>query len=74
MKNKIIVITGGASGIGLGFIKELINDNTVVSLDRNPTKIAALKKSLPKVVSIQTDITKSDELNNAISSIEKSYG
>ena len=74
MKNKIIVITGGASGIGLGIIKELINDNTVISLDRNPTKIAALKKALPKVTSIQTDITKNEDLNNAISSIEKSFG
>jgi uncharacterized oxidoreductase len=74
MKNKIVVITGGASGIGLAIIKELIETNTVISIDRNPAKIAALKTALPKVDSIKADVTSSDELNAAISTIEKSYG
>ena len=43
MKNKIVVITGGATGIGLAIARELLSDNTVISLDRNPTKIAALR-------------------------------
>jgi uncharacterized oxidoreductase len=74
MKNKIIVITGGATGIGLAIIKELVNNNTIISIDRNPAKIAALKAALPKVVSIQADVTSNDQLNNAITTIEKSYG
>jgi len=74
MKNKIIVITGGASGIGLAIIKELINDNTVISIDRNPVKIAALKAALPKVESIKADVTSNEELNSAIAGIEKSHG
>ena len=74
MKNKIIVITGAASGIGLAIIKELINNNTVISLDRNTSKIEALKAALPKVESIKADVTSNDDLERAIASIEKSYG
>ena len=74
MKNKIIVITGGATGIGIAISKELIRDNTVVSLDRNDTKIAALKKSLPKVDSIKADVTSNEDLENAIKKIQAAYG
>ncbi len=74
MKDKIIVITGGATGIGYAITKALINNNTIVSIDRNPAKISALKTAMPKVDSIQADVTSSDQLNAAISKIEKSYG
>lgn len=74
MKNKIVVITGGATGIGLAIAKELTANNTVISLDRTPAKIAALKIALPKVDSIQADVTSNDDLNNAITKIEKAYG
>jgi uncharacterized oxidoreductase len=73
MKNKVIVITGGATGIGLAIIKELAVNNTVISIDRNPTKIAALKASFPNVISIQADVTSNDDLNKAIASIDKSH-
>ncbi|MGZ3930805.1 MAG: SDR family oxidoreductase [Bacteroidia bacterium] len=74
MKNKIIVITGGASGIGLALVKELAANNTVVSIDRTPSKIAALKAAVPKVDSVKADVTSGDDLNAAIAQIEKSHG
>jgi uncharacterized oxidoreductase len=74
MKNNIIVITGGASGIGLALVKELIKENTVISLDRNPSKISALKTTFPKVESIQTDITSEEQLSLAMTAIEKKHG
>ncbi len=74
MKNKIIVITGGASGIGLAIIKELISDNTIISIDRNQVKIDNLKKTVPKVNSILADITSGKDLDNAIATIKDSYG
>lgn len=74
MKNKIIVITGGATGIGFALTKQLITDNTVISIDRNPTKIDALKAALPKVESLKADVTSSEELTQAIASIEKTHG
>jgi short-subunit dehydrogenase involved in D-alanine esterification of teichoic acids len=74
MKNKIIVITGGASGIGFAIVKALIAKNKVISLDRNPAKIAALKQAFPTVESIKTDITLNEDLNNAIAIIKKTHG
>lgn len=74
MKNKIVVITGGASGIGFAIVKELIENNTVISIDRNPTKIDALKTRLPKVNSIKADVTSDTELTDAIANIEKTHG
>jgi|SRR6185312_322647 len=74
MKNKIIVITGGATGIGLGLAKALAPDNTVISIDRNASKIAALKAALPKVESIQGDVTSNDDMSRAMSTIEKNHG
>ena len=74
MKNKVIVITGGASGIGLAIVKELMDNNTVISIDRNHSKITKLKASLSKVESIKADITSNEELTNAISEIEKKHG
>ena len=47
MKDRVVVITGGASGMGLAIAKQLAAQNSVVSIDRNPSKIAALKQALP---------------------------
>jgi uncharacterized oxidoreductase len=74
MKNQIVVITGGATGIGLGIARALIQDNTVISLDRTPTKITALKAALPGVHSIMADVTSNEALDNAIAEIGKAYG
>ena len=74
MKNKIIVITGGASGIGFAIAKELIEQNTIVSIDRNLSKIEVLKNKLPKVISLRADITINDEVDNVLKEIERNYG
>ena len=74
MKNKIIVITGGATGIGFALAKALSIKNTVISLDRNIAKIEALKKSLPKVESITADVTIGEDLDKAIAIIDQAHG
>jgi len=74
MKNKIVVITGGATGIGRAIIQELIRDNTVISIDRNAAKIAALKAAFPQVESLVADVTSDQDLAAAISTIEKKHG
>jgi uncharacterized oxidoreductase len=74
LHNKIIVITGGATGIGRALIAELLPANTVISLDRNPEKIAALGKSYPQVHSIRTDITNDGEIKAALAGITRDFG
>lgn len=73
LKGKIIVITGGASGIGLALIDALIANNTIISLDRNPTKIQALQERHPKVVCIPSDLTDLHQMQAAIDTIQQQY-
>ena len=73
VENKTIVITGGASGIGLAIITELAINNTIISLDRNEEKIRKLKEAFPKVYSIKTDVSLSGELKSAISEIDGKF-
>lgn len=74
LENKIIVITGGATGIGLAITRELLPHNTVISIDRNPAKITALKAALPQVVSLKADVTRPSELDAALLHIERDFG
>jgi short-subunit dehydrogenase involved in D-alanine esterification of teichoic acids len=74
LQNKIIVITGGATGIGRALIAELLPANTVISLDRRPEKIAALGKAYPQVHSIRTDITNDAEVKAALAGITNDFG
>ncbi len=74
LQNKIIVITGGATGIGRALIAELLPANTVISLDRSPEKIAALGKDYPQVRSIRTDITNDAEVKAALAAIATHVG
>ena len=74
MKDKVVVITGGASGMGLAVAKALAPSNTVVSLDRNAAKIEAMMKALPTVRSVRTDITSAGQRSAAIATIEKEIG
>jgi uncharacterized oxidoreductase len=74
MQGKVVVVTGGASGMGLAVVRQLAGANSVVSLDRNPAKIAALKAAVPGVHSIATDITSSDARRAALAAIDKDFG
>jgi uncharacterized oxidoreductase len=74
MENKIVVITGGATGMGFAVAKTLVSRNTVVSVDRNPVKIAALKHSLPAVHSVVADLTVPEDQLRAIEWIGSKFG
>ncbi|HJV96368.1 MAG TPA: SDR family NAD(P)-dependent oxidoreductase [Albitalea sp.] len=74
MKDKIVVITGGATGMGLAIAKQLVQGNTVVSIDRTPAKIAALRQALPAVHSLQADLTSSADREHAVAAIEARFG
>ncbi|MGH7298559.1 MAG: SDR family NAD(P)-dependent oxidoreductase, partial [Polyangiaceae bacterium] len=74
IEGKVVVITGGASGMGLATVRQLAAGNSVVSLDRNAAKIEALKTEVPGVRSIQTDVTSSEARRAALNSIGKEFG
>ncbi|PWU14514.1 MAG: short-chain dehydrogenase [Bdellovibrio sp.] len=58
LKNRTVLITGGASGIGLEFAKQLLaKQNTVIITGRNPEKLAKAKAQLPKLHAIRSDVS-----------------
>jgi uncharacterized oxidoreductase len=58
LKNSTILITGGTSGIGLEFVKQLteIGVNIIVTA-QNPDKLAETKKQFPKIHNFQCDVS-----------------
>jgi len=59
LKNKTILITGGASGIGLEAAKQFLAlGNKVIITGRNQTKLDAVKKQFSEITVIQSDAAK----------------
>ena len=66
LKNNTILITGGTSGLGFEFTKQLLEmGNTVIITGRNQTKLDQTKKQFPNVHIFQSDVSeiKSSTLN-----------
>jgi uncharacterized oxidoreductase len=74
IKDRVVVVTGGASGMGLAIARQLSASNSVVSIDRNPIKIAALKEAMPRVLSVKADLTRGEERSRAVEEIEQAFG
>ena len=56
ISNNTILITGGSSGIGFEFVKQLSqHNNTIIITGRNQAKLDQVKKQFPKVHTIQSD-------------------
>ncbi len=62
LKNNTLLVTGGSSGIGLQLSKVLIQKgNTVIICGKSNEKLLATKKSEPKLITYQCDISDSKE-------------
>lgn len=58
LKNNTILITGGTSGLGLEFTKQLLAlNNTVIVTGRNQAKLDEIKKQFPTVHIFQSDVS-----------------
>jgi len=58
LKGSTILITGGTSGIGLEFVKQLTEQNaTVIITGRDAGKLAQAKKQFPQIHTFQSDVS-----------------
>jgi uncharacterized oxidoreductase len=58
LKNKTIIITGGSSGIGLEFVKQLNNKGAnIIITGRNADKLNRVKAEFPNVKIIVSDMS-----------------
>jgi uncharacterized oxidoreductase len=62
LTNKKILITGGASGIGLGLTERFLSDNnTVIVCGRRIKALQAVSRQFPEVITFQCDLEKEEE-------------
>jgi NAD(P)-dependent dehydrogenase (short-subunit alcohol dehydrogenase family) len=72
VNKKVIVITGGNSGLGKATAEILASDNDVVILGKNTKEVKEVSKKL-NCEGIICDITDSKQVKNAFSKIIKKY-
>lgn len=79
LKDKVVIITGGAGGIGAGMGRAMAKEGAiVVAVDLNPetgAKIAEfLQQFSPQSSFIQFDLTKHDQLKDLVEQVVQKYG
>ncbi|MBC2857183.1 SDR family oxidoreductase [Cetobacterium sp. 2A] len=77
LKNKVVVITGGSSGIGLATVKEFLKEGSKVafcSIDDNIKEVEEELKNLGEVMSQRVDVSKSEEVYNFAENVFKKFG
>lgn len=69
-KGKTILITGGASGIGLEAAKQFLEIGAkVIITGRNQAKLDVVKKSFPSITSIQSDAGKEEDAQSLFNKV-----
>ncbi len=72
--NQKVLITGGSSGIGLALAKKFIeNNNTVIIIGRNLSKLEKVKVENPKIYIFQSDVTDDTEVRILVDDIEEKF-
>jgi len=57
IKNKVIVITGGTSGVGREFVRQLYNDNQLIIVARNTLRLIKLKEEFSLITTYGFDLS-----------------
>ncbi len=69
-----VFITGGSSGIGLAFARELVSLlNTVIICGRDQRKLEAVRECYPQIRTIRCDIANPDELERAVDILQTEF-
>ncbi|MER2113023.1 MAG: SDR family NAD(P)-dependent oxidoreductase, partial [Solibacillus isronensis] len=79
LKDKVVIITGGAGGIGAGMGRAMAKEGAiVVAVDLNPEAganvLADLQQYSPNSSFIEFDLTKHDQLKNVVEQVVEKYG
>jgi len=74
LSDNTILITGGTSGIGLGFTKALLElDNQVIICGRRKERLEQIKEKYPKVITLASDVSIDEEREALFRSITTNY-
>lgn len=74
MKDKHVVVTAGAQGIGLAIAETFVGAGALVHIcDVNPAFLEAARKKLPGVSASQTDVTDAAQVSSMFAEIEQRW-
>lgn len=74
LQNNTILITGGTGGFGFEFASKLIAlGNTVIITGRNMQKLQDVKKQLPAVHIIQSDVSKTEDITSLYEKVTSQF-
>ncbi|TWI92169.1 SDR family oxidoreductase [Chitinophaga japonensis] len=74
LQHNTILITGGTGGFGFEFASKLIAlGNRVIITGRNTEKLQEVKQKLPKVVAIQSDVSKSADIRSLYDQVAQEF-
>ncbi len=72
---KVVLITGGSSGIGLAIAKKFLDNNySVIVTGRNLPKLQKVKEQLPALHIQQSDVTNEVEIKALVQKMEQVFG
>ncbi|OZU87559.1 oxidoreductase [Virgibacillus indicus] len=79
LKNKVVIITGGAGGIGSGMAKAMVKEGAIVAIvDVNEDTGKAMEEKLhaisPKSMFLQADLMDRENLGQIITTVVEKYG
>ncbi|WP_426327044.1 SDR family oxidoreductase [Pedobacter sp. R-06] len=75
IKGKTVLITGGASGIGLEAAKQfLANGASVIITGRNQGKLDDAKKLYPAIITIKSDVSEADDAQKLFNQVQQLGG
>ncbi len=73
-KSRVVLITGGSSGIGLEMATQMLEEGSkVIICSRSQKKLDEARKKLPKVTTIQCDITSAEERKALVERVAKDF-
>lgn len=74
LNNSTVLITGGTSGIGLEFVKQLTQQHAnIIITGRDASKLEQAKKQFPKIHTFQSDVSNPKDIENLYQQITTQF-